>query len=559
MKKALLAATLLFAVPLSPAQTVVDPNLTVDVVIRNLALPIAMEFLRNDSVSEFFVTERFSGRVKLVRNGAVAGIVLDLAVNTETERGLLGMTKHPDFETNGFIYLFYSPSTQDAGPWMGNRVSRFRWNGTALVDELIILDVLPDPDQMNGPIHHGGILLFGPDRKLYGVTGDLNRGKFSNPRIEQNTDADNPSGVGGIFRYNDDGSIPDDNPFVDHSSPHIQRLFAYGIRNSFGLSFDPLTGRLWETENSPVNYDEINVIDKGFNGGWIKIMGPDARNAAYSENGQRNWDAHELIHLPGSYYGDPKFSWTNPVPAVTSIAFARSARYDPGVIDEAIVGDWNNSALYLFPMNAQRNGFNLTGPLADLVADGAAERDLSLWGTGWRTSTDMDIGADGYIYCVNYINGLVVRIRPVNSPTVINGEASLADFGAHPLNVPLRLDIYQNDALVETIDTQLDAFGKFSVRAQTTGAIKVVAKPSHWLSVARDSLALSSGGHIYLKLNFAYNGDVNGDNVIDDTDLSLILTAFGVQDDDIDQNGDGLVDDVDLSIVLTNFGQAGQE
>ena len=81
-----------------------------------------------------------------------------------------------------------------------------------------------------------------------------------------------------IFRINDDGSAPSDNPFFNQGG-NLAKYFAYGIRNSFGLAFDSVTGKLWDTENGPANYDEINLVEPGFNSGWMRIMGPSSRDA----------------------------------------------------------------------------------------------------------------------------------------------------------------------------------------------------------------------------------------------------------------------------------------
>ena len=175
------------------AQTLVDPSLTVETVISSgIVQPVAIEFLRPDDPSRFFLIERTTGRVKLVENGNVVGTVLDLPVNYNSERGLLGIALHPDFATNGYVYLYYSLSStgSDSGTqsaWLDNRVERYTWNGSALVNPVLIVSFPRDSSQANGPNHDGGVILFGPDGKLYGVTGDLNRGRFSNPRIEQNT------------------------------------------------------------------------------------------------------------------------------------------------------------------------------------------------------------------------------------------------------------------------------------------------------------------------------------------------------------------------------------
>ena len=96
----------------------------------------------------------------------------------------------------------------------------------------------------------------------------------------------------------------------------MHRYYAYGIRNSFGLAFDPVTGNLWDTENGPDVYDEINIVKPGFNSGWIQVMGPISRNTGITEG--------QLVNFPGSHYADPVFSWRNPV-AVTDIEFMKSS------------------------------------------------------------------------------------------------------------------------------------------------------------------------------------------------------------------------------------------
>lgn len=543
------------------AQTLTDPSLTVETVISGLTQPIAIEFLRPDDPNRFFVIERTTGRVKLVENGVVTATVLDLPVNYNSERGLLGIALHPDFANNGYVYLYYSRSTTggDSGSqstWSDNRVERYTWNGSALVNPVLIVSFPYDSSQANGPNHDGGVILFGPDGKLYGVTGDLNRGRFTNPRIEQNTSSTAVAGVGGIFRLNPDGSIPADNPFIAHSDPRIRRLWAYGIRNSFGMTFDALTAKLWLTENGPDKYDEINLVERGFNSGWLKIMGPDARDATYTENNNTAFNASDLVMLPNAYYADPVFSWLTPI-GVTSICFLRSARFDIGTRDQAVVGEANNGQLYFFAMNASRDDFILTGALADRVADSTTERNLSRWGTSWGVVTDLKIGPDGYLYVCSLFAGRVYRIRPVDPPAILNGMARLSGRQGLPLGVPITIQLKSGDTVVQTITTTLDAYGRFSERVAHAGTYTLRAKAGSYLSVSVPNVAISPQGFAYRELSFTVNGDVNGDDVIDDADLLQVLFAFGSNDSATDLNNDGTVDDADLLVVLFNFGAGG--
>lgn len=544
------------------AQTLSDTNLTYDTIVSsNLSFPIALEFLDPADPSRFFVIEKNSGRVKLVQNGAVISTVLDLPVNNASERGLLGIALHPEFAINGFVYLYYTRSstggdTSTQSAWTDNRVERYRWNGSALVDPVLIVSFPRDTTQANGPNHDGGVILFGPDGKLYGVTGDLNRGFLNNPRIEQNTSVTAVAGVGGVFRLNPDGSIPPDNPFVSHSDVRIRHLWAYGIRNSFGMMFDALTARLWLTENGPNVYDEINIVDRGFNSGWLKLMGPDSRNAAYSENGNQPYSANDLVYLPNSYYADPIFSWLTPI-GVTSIAFVRSARFGASIRDAAIVGESNNGGLYQFNLNASRDDFMLTGALADRVADSTAERNLSRIGTNWGVVTDLRMGPEGYLYVVSLYSNRIYRIRPVNPPAIVHGQARLEGRQGLPLGVPLTLELIQGTNTVQTLNTTLDAYGRFSEQVNTPGTYTVRARAGKYLPVTITNVSVAAQGFAYLNLNFQTLGDVNGDGVIDDADLLAILFAFGSADPDADLDNDGIVDDADLLTVLFNFGVGG--
>lgn len=389
----------LLPVTSSFAQWVNDPNLVVTVLpAPGLALPTGMRFLDGDSI---FVIEKNSGQVKLVENG-VSSVVLDLDVNTLSERGLLGIELHPDFATNGWTYLYYS---QSGDSWSKNQLSRFTWNGTALVDEAPLLSFDSDPNQVNGPNHNGGPLKFGPDGKLYGITGDLNR-----DRAEQNNQsaAAISSSAGGIFRINDDGTVPADNPFVGVGDPAFDKWFAYGIRNSFGLAFDPVTNHLWETENGPEVYDEINLVAPGFNSGWSKLMGPDARDP---ENA-----ATDLVELPGSAYSDPEFSWLSPV-AVTSLSFLADSSWGDEYDDAVLVGSSNTHDMYLFQLNDERDGFDMSGALSDLVADSIEERDSLLFGPSFGVVTDIQIGPDGDVYVLSLNQSSIFKITAVPEPS----------------------------------------------------------------------------------------------------------------------------------------------
>lgn len=342
---------------------------------------VGFHFLGQD---DFFFLEKDTGRVRRYDEGTVS-TVLDLPVNSASERGLLGIDLHPNFATNGLVYLYYSRSSRSSdsntrSEWGGNRLSSFRWDGNALTSESVLWSV--PAAQPDGPNHNGGPVRFGPDGRLYLMTGDLNRGG-----AEQNVVSGNDpvsAVVGGIHRVTWSGLIPWDNPFYQASVPAAFRdLYAYGIRNSFGMAFDPVTGDLWDTENGPSVMDEINRVGPGFNSGWRTLMGPDSRDP------QSASDLFDL--LPGvSYYEDPVFSWSAPI-GVTAIGFLAGSNLGPAYDDRVWVGQSNGVDLIEFRLNANRDGFVLGGGLSDQVADSGSEQASLYVGGPFIVVTDIQL------------------------------------------------------------------------------------------------------------------------------------------------------------------------
>ncbi len=379
---------LLLVASLGSAQTLKDPALRVTEVVGGLNAPTAMTFIGADDI---LVLQKGDGQVRRVLNGVLQPApVLDVAVDQSSERGLLGIAAHPAFPSVPWIYLYYTESstatdTSGSPEPLGNRLYRYRWDGNALVEPMLLLNlpVLP------GPNHNGGTIIIGPDGKLYVVIGDLNHaGQLQN--IPSGPGADDTSV---IIRLNDDGTVPSDNPFFALGG-NLAKYYAYGIRNSFGLAFDPLTNKLWMTENGPHSYDEINIVEPGFNSGWVQIMGPEARSPQGIDS---------LFQLPGSHYADPKFSWFDPV-GPTAIAFLNSAQLGEAYQHDVFVGDINLGNLYHFKPTLTRDGLHLETPglAADLVADPNDGLQEVIFGTGFGGITDLKIGPDGRLYILSF-------------------------------------------------------------------------------------------------------------------------------------------------------------
>ena len=148
----------------------------------------------------------------------------------------------------------------------------------------------------------------------------------------------------------------------------MQKYYAYGIRNSFGLAIDPVSGLLWDTENGPDSYDEMNIVRPGFNSGWNQIMGPISHSTSVEQADLEE----ELVIFDGSKYVDPIFSWKDPV-GLTDLEFLNSTALGLEYAYNLFVGDINNGNLYYFELDDNRTGVKLDDEdledLTDQVAD----------------------------------------------------------------------------------------------------------------------------------------------------------------------------------------------
>jgi glucose/arabinose dehydrogenase len=178
------------------------------------------------------------------------------------------------------------------------------------------------------------------------------------------------------------------------------------------MDFEPVTGKLWISENGDDVYDEINIAEPGFNSGWHKIMGPIERTNMTVEN--------DLIIFDGAKYQDPIFSWYTPV-GVTDIEFLNSTKLGEKYRGNLFVGDINYGNLYFFEVNRDRTGIKFQDSrLFDLVADPVKKGDDSelsslILGEGFRRITDIETGPDGLLYILTYEDGKIYRITKSTS------------------------------------------------------------------------------------------------------------------------------------------------
>jgi glucose/arabinose dehydrogenase len=449
----------------TPPPEVVDDDLAVRTAASGLTAPVSMAFLGRD---DFLVLEKSTGQVKRVKNGQVS-VVLDLAVNFSSERGLLGIALHPKFHNNGWVYLFWSESRNgadgnagDGVRLLGNRIDRFEWDDGRLEFDKNIMKFRAFQQDAGQPLrgnHDGGVLRFGPDGKLYAIVGDTGRrgqmqnlpnGPFDPPAFDDQFGGPEPDDAhftGVIVRLNDDGTAPRDNPFWrvgrqmgGEVGENVQKLFAYGIRNSFGLAFDPRSGDLWEQENGDDSFSELNRVFPGMNSGWVQIMGPASRVAQFKEIEtseqffglqQIRWlptniaDTPEqalarMFMLPGARFSDPELSWKFEV-GPGGIGFLDSddlgREYEDDLFTGGSTARLEGGHIFHIELDRSRREIDTDDPrLEDGVADNLdkweiTESESLLFGQNFGTVTDIQTGADGDLYVVSTSLGSVFEIH----------------------------------------------------------------------------------------------------------------------------------------------------
>lgn len=386
--------------------SIADPNLKVEPVIGGLDLPTTMAFLGPD---DFIVLQKDTGTVLRVTNGIVSNRpLLDVNVANSIERGMLGVAIAKNVSKT-FVFLYYTEiNGKDYDDRKGiqpeaNRVYRYQLVGNELVNPTLLLDLPANP----GPRHNGGAIEIGPDNNLYVAIGDVDA-SFKKPIIRTKTqnfgDGIIADGRSGILRVTQDGK-PVDEGILGNSMP-LKLYYAYGIRNSFGLGFDPVTNNLWETENGPVHNDEINLVYPGFNSGWHEMYG-------FSDS-QQEFDINKLVTFEGKgNYGEPKLVWGRTA-GLTSLIFLNSDKLGTQYRNDMFVSDVHNGRIYHFKLNSDRTELSLPNSIQSnlLTSLNAPDMNEILFGRGFGGITDLTVGTDGYLYVVSIGQGKIFRILP---------------------------------------------------------------------------------------------------------------------------------------------------
>lgn len=329
--------------------------------------PWGMTFLPDGGI---LVTER-SGQLRHVKDGRLesAPIKGTPAVVARGQGGLLDVALHPGFAENGLVYLSYS-GAGDGGA--GTEVARGRLEGSELKDLEVIFRAQP---KTNGTRHFGSRLVFANDGSLYISLGD--RGSFMR-------ESQNPGNhIGTVVRLNDDGSVPEDNPFVGEADKRPE-IFSYGHRNVQGMTLHPETGAIWAHEHGPRGGDEVNLLKKGANFGWPAITyGIDYSGAIISDK----------TEAPGME--QPVVFW-DPSIAPSGMAFYQGDKF-PEWQGDLFVG----ALAHLHLRRLELDGDKVVAQESLLVDLGERVRDVRS-------------GPDGYLYVLtDSSDGQILRLEPL--------------------------------------------------------------------------------------------------------------------------------------------------
>jgi len=372
-----------------------DDNYHVEEYIIGLSTPTSMKFIEND----ILLLEKNSGKVRLIKNGILqSSPVLDVNVSYHNEQGLLGIEV-----IESRVYLYYTESDEDGGQSIGNHIYKYDWIDEKLTNSKLITK-LPSKSLW----HNAGKLQSNLNGELFAVIGDQTPtgSSLDKYRVLQNMPQGSIDDTSIILKIDLDTNILQ--PMLSENP--LESYFAIGIRNSFGLAIDPITGNLWDTENGMTNYDEINLVESKFNSGWVAIMGPATEEQITS-----------LPSFENFIYSDPEFSWEKPT-VPTDLIFPTSEQfleYNNSLFVADCMGN-----IYNFSLNSNRTSFVIQTPhLSDLVVNTILDDDGNtisesvdeiLFGTGFGCISNLEFGPDGFLYVTSLSENTIYKIKPIN-------------------------------------------------------------------------------------------------------------------------------------------------
>ena len=384
---------------------ITDPNLKLEKVyegkntlglgeLNKLTSFTQFTFLENNDI---LLLSKNDGKVLRITNYTLLPKpVLDLNVTNQWESGLLGIAALNKGDKT-YAFLDYTESTagdvnnSTVGSPSYNKLYRYELINDKLLNPKLIFTA-PTPNRYS---HIGGALEIGPDNNVYLTVGDMHGDQNASTRtMAQNyNNGTMPDGRAGILRFTFNGE-PVGTGLLGEEYP-VSLYYAYGIRNSFGLDFDPVSGKLWETENGPASGDEINLVEPGFNGGWNKILG-----MRPYQNLTKYIESDGLVDFGGKgKFSAPEFVWKKRV-APTALKFMDSKQLGDKYLNDLFVASYNLGEIYDFNLNENRSSL-MSSNTSNITTSKRIDIDNIRLAQNLGRITDMDVGPDGDLYVLS--------------------------------------------------------------------------------------------------------------------------------------------------------------
>ena len=361
-----------------------DSSIKIETIATGINELTTFAFVGND----ILYLEKINGDIRLIRDGQVSEKILHhFDVYKTTESGLLGITTK-----DNLVYIYVSEPLDEEGKIpKANNIYEFLWTGDELVNKKLI-NTLPS----RNCCHQGGYMVTSPNGEIFATIGDLENIRESGiPSKLQNNEDGGVDDTSIILRVGIDENtispMTSDDPFSHY--------YAIGIRNSFGLAFDPITGNLWDTENGQVCCDEINLVKENFNSGWAIVQGMANENSI-----------NVIPKIENFEYSNPEFTWDQ-VNAPTALAIPGN-NWGEKYQNSLFVSDYIFGKIYKFELNNSRDGFVFQDPsLQDLIFHEGDNSDEIIFATEFGRISDMKFGPDGSLYVASHLsNGALFKI-----------------------------------------------------------------------------------------------------------------------------------------------------
>jgi glucose/arabinose dehydrogenase len=478
-----------------------DPSLNIEAVFKGIRFPTSMAFLGPDDI---LVLEKNQGTVKRILNGNMLNEpLLDVNVANSKERGMLGIAiskQESKVRDKPIIYVFlYYTETKSkdgedlpGGVTLGNRLYRYELVNNKLINPKLLLDLPVEPVGEGLGEHQGGVVLIGPDKNVYLVIGDVNQYQ----QAQNILDGKEPNGTSGMLRITQDGK-PVGNGILGDTYP-LNLYYAYGIRNSFGMDFDPVTGKLWDTENGLNCCDEINLVEPGFNSGWAKVQGLVELNQSNRLNPvgifNETLDREKLVNFGKGNYSTPEFIWYYPV-GPSAIKFLNSDKLGKQYENDIFVGNVNHANLYHFDLTENRTELLLKGNMTKNIVESREDPEDIVFAEGLGRITDIDIGPDGNLYVLSHTWDINNQYLQMGSIYKISKLVEKAE------NATVEQETWTNYA-GPTLSVSMETDNPIS----GNGSLRVDIMPAATVEEAvNSSWSLISSGFVPVKENAFYN------------------------------------------------------